>query len=334
LVSQVVKVDDNTRVAEVRRLAVTRAQAEGVDGHRSEEVAIVATEIATNLLKHARSGEVHIAALSNLGEPGVEILSVDRGPGTANWPACLADGFSTVGTAGTGLGAISRLSDVCDSYSQPGRGTVLVARKYAAANRNSGAETWKLGAVTVPHPGETVCGDAWSARRHPSHTTLIVADGLGHGILASDASLAAIRSFQKGTEHLPAAVLQKVHLALRATRGAAVAVCHIEHEGRRIRYAGLGNIAGVLLGGARARFMISHNGTAGLEASRFQEFEYAIPEDGAIVMHSDGLTTNWSVEPYPGLLRRHPSVIAGTLYRDASRGRDDVCVLVGRWMRE
>jgi anti-sigma regulatory factor (Ser/Thr protein kinase) len=333
LISTLVPVDDATRVAEARRLAVASAQSEGLGKQASEEVAIISTEIATNLLKHAHSGEVHIRTLSSTGEPGVEILSIDRGPGMINLTACVADGFSTAGTLGTGLGAISRLADVFDAYSQPGRGTIMVARKFLQTH-NGRDENWVFGAVKAPNAGEEVCGDNCCVRRNGSHTYIIVADGLGHGVFAADASTAAVKAFQTGLAESAANILENVHLALRSTRGAAVAVGQIEHRSRHVRYAGLGNIAGVLLGGVRPQFMVSHNGTAGLEARRFQEFDYPLPADAAIVMHSDGLTTSWSLDPYPGLLRRHPAVIAGILYRDATRGRDDCCVLVGRYMRE
>jgi anti-sigma regulatory factor (Ser/Thr protein kinase) len=334
LVSTLVRIDDSTRVSEARRLATALAQTEGLGAQASQEVAIIATEIATNVLKHAQTGEVHLTALSAAGEPGVEILSIDRGPGMANWQACLADGYSTAGSPGTGLGAISRLADVLDAYSTIGRGTVLVARKFRVKRPASREESWVVGAVMVPHPGETTCGDNWSIRRAGSTTWIMVADGLGHGVLAADASAAAVKAFESGQQTSVGAALENVHMALRATRGAAVAVSHIDHQSRRVRYAGLGNIVGVLLGGARPQFMISHNGTAGLEARRFQEFDYPLQPDSAVIMHSDGLTTSWSIDTSPGLLRRHPSVIAGVLYRDASRGHDDVCVVAGRYMRE
>jgi hypothetical protein len=53
-----------------------------------------------------------------------------------------------------------------------------------------------------------------------------------------------------------------------------------------------------------------------------------LPPSGLVIMHSDGLSSSWNLEAYPGLSRRHPALIAATLYRDASRGRDDVCVVV------
>ncbi len=315
-------------------MAVAAAEAEGLSERAAEEVAIITTEIATNLLKHAKAGEIHITRLTSISEAGVEILAIDRGPGMANIHACFADGYSTSGTAGNGLGAISRLSDVFDAYSQPGKGTVLVARKFPNGKRAPGAGYWNFAGVKAPYPGEVACGDNWTVRRNGSRTAVIVADGLGHGVLAADASSAAVASFKTGTVEPPTVMLENVHLALRSSRGAAVAVALLEHGTGRARYSGIGNIAGVLLGGPRAQFMVSHNGTAGLAARRFQEFEYAIPPEGAIVMHSDGLTSSWSIDGYPGLLRRHPAVIAGVLYRDASRGRDDSCVVVGRWMTE
>jgi anti-sigma regulatory factor (Ser/Thr protein kinase) len=334
LLSAIIPIGDSTRVAEARRRASTAAQSEGLGTRAAEEVAIITTEMATNLLKHARSGELHIHCLSCTGEPGVEILSIDRGPGMTNLQACVSDGFSTSGTAGAGLGAISRLADVFDAYSQPTRGTVMVARKFRQDRQNGAKRRWTFGAVKVPYPGETACGDDWSLRRIGHVDCVMVADGLGHGILAADAASAAVAAFQQGTATSAASMLERVHLALRSTRGAAVAVLYIEGPSRRVHYAGLGNINGVLLGGVKGQIMVSHNGTAGLEARRFQEFDYTLPEDAAIVMHSDGLATNWSTDAYPGLLRRHPTVIAGTLYRDSSRGRDDVCVLAGRYLQE
>ena len=47
-------------------------------------------------------------------------------------------------------------------------------------------------------------------------------------------------------------------------------------------------------------------------------------------MHSDGLSSRWSLDEYQGLITRHPAVIAGVLYRDCLRGRDDATIVVMR----
>ncbi|OLB97884.1 MAG: hypothetical protein AUH30_09400 [Candidatus Rokubacteria bacterium 13_1_40CM_68_15] len=95
-------------------------------------------------------------------------------------------------------------------------------------------------------------------------------------------------------------------------------------------YAGLGNIAGAVLADGRMRHMVSHNGIAGHEARRLNEFSYPWPDGALVVLHSDGLGTHWDLGRYSGLIQREPSLIAGVLYRDFARRRDDVVVVVAR----
>src|SRR5205807_9230792 len=130
----------------------------------SGKVALVVTEAAKNLLKHAGGGQVILRPLERGGVAGIEMLALDKGPGIANLTRSFEDGYSTAGTAGTGLGAIARLSDEIDIYTRPGRGTVLMAQIW---NRNSGGlisatpPRFRVGGVCVPLPGETQSGDSW-----------------------------------------------------------------------------------------------------------------------------------------------------------------------------
>jgi anti-sigma regulatory factor (Ser/Thr protein kinase) len=322
--TKIFPVDDPSRTAEVRRTAVRLAQEEGLDEDLGANAALISTEICTNLLKHAGRGEVFLSSLSDRGASGLEILAVDRGPGMAHVERCLADGYSSTSTSGTGLGAMARLSQQFDVYSQPGKGTVLVSEI-----RPAGHTPTFIGAVVKPFPGEDIAGDAWALRLSEQELVLIVSDGLGHGAMAARASAEAVAAFRRAPECAPVAVLKRIHTALRGTRGAAVSVACLELGGTA-RYAGVGNISGVLIHADKPAFMVSHNGTAGFQAPRFQEFSYPLPEEWLLVMHSDGLTTSWNLNEYPGLRRHHPSVIAGVLYRDASRNRDDVCVVVAK----
>ena len=161
---------------------------------------------------------------------------------------------------------------------------------------------------------------------------LVVADGLGHGPLASVAAQAAIRIARERAADGPAEVFRAAHAALRSTRGAALAVAEIDPDRGMVRYAGIGNIAGTILtpGRERTSSLVSHNGIVGHEMRKVQEFAYPWSPGSTLVMHSDGLATHWRLDRYPGLLARHPSLIAGVLYRDFTRGRDDVTVLVAR----
>ena len=318
-------VDDQSRVAEIRRAAERMAHEEGLDDRRRADVSLVITEICTNLLKHAQGGEVFLSGLFDRSGAGIEILAVDRGPGMRDMARCLVDGYSSTNTSGTGFGAITRRSSDFDVYSEPGRGTVLVAR--LQPSRRSAT---MIGGVVKPIRGEEVSGDAWAFTKKDDSLALVVADGLGHGVMAARASAEVISAFRTSKDQTPTGLLQTIHASARGTRGAAVAVACIDPGASTVRYAGIGNISGVVIGGNKPLMMISHNGTIGNHSPRLQEFIYPLPEQALIIMHSDGLHTNWNMEGYPGLRRRDPSVIAGVLYRDAARNRDDICVMVAK----
>ena len=99
----------------------------------------------------------------------------------------------------------------------------------------------------------------------------------------------------------------------------------------KLTFAGVGNIAARIYAGSESRQnLVSLNGTAGHQCDRIQDFSYPWPEDGLLVLHSDGLSTGTGLESYPGLAARDPALIAGVLYRDFCRGRDDATVVVAK----
>jgi anti-sigma regulatory factor (Ser/Thr protein kinase) len=313
-------VREQTHVAEARRQAETAAARAGFDGTEVGRAAIVVTELATNLLKHADGGEIVLDTAD-----GLQVLALDKGRGMANVEACLADGYSTGGTRGEGLGAVRRQSEAFEIYSHPGLGTAVLARLTAGRNP-APAPAWA--AVNLPYPGETVSGDGWRVRQDDEIVTLMTADGLGHGVFAHEASMAALEAFDKHGLKPLTELLQFVHDALRPTRGAAVSVARV-HPGR-VEFAGVGNVGGTVSAAGAGRKMISHNGTLGHVAKRFQAFDYPVAGPPVVVLYSDGLGSSWMFDKYPGLTARDPALIAGVLYRDFNRGRDDVTVLAFR----
>lgn len=313
-----ISVREQTDVAEARRQASALAQGAEFDEVETGRVAIVATELATNIVRHGGGGEMLISQQGGQ----IELIALDKGRGMADVAACLVDGFSTGGTPGQGLGAISRQARSFGVYSRPGQGAAVLARLGPEAPAPT------VAAVRIPYPGEQVCGDDWRSRSDGGAVTVMVADGLGHGILAAEAATAAAQAFERGAGAAPDQILQASHGALRPTRGAAVAVARLEPN--RVSFAGVGNIAGVVASGQGSRKMISHNGTLGHIAKRFQAFDYPIAAPYIVIMHSDGLGTSWSLDAYPGLVFADPALVAAVLYRDFNRGRDDVTVVVAR----
>ena len=325
------EVAESSRVGEARRAAMALARELGLGETEAAEVGIVVTEAATNLVKHARSGVLLIRALEHGQHCGVEVLAVDQGKGIADIEGCLRDGCSTVGTPGTGLGAIRRLASEFDIYSQPGSGTALVARLWPRSCRSDSRRgDLSVGAAQAPMPGETVSGDACAVHHAPGRWVGMIADGLGHGRSAADAAQQAVRVFREHVLAGSTELMQRMHMALRGTRGAAVAVAEINTLARDLRFTGVGNVAGSIVHDGASRGVISHNGIVGHEMRKVQEFSYPFPSGALLVMHSDGLASHWRLDQYAGLTQRHPALIAGVLYRDHKRPRDDVTVLAVR----
>jgi len=185
-------------------------------------------------------------------------------------------------------------------------------------------------AISEPIRGEEECGDGWGRRSFADSVILMVVDGLGHGVLASEAAREAEQVLARARTDSPLDILRDIHDALKKTRGAAVAVARIQQAKGLIAFAGVGNISASIISPASSRSMASHNGTAGHLMPRVQEFTYPWNADNIVIMHSDGLGSRWDLERYPGIWSKHPSLIAAMLHRDFSRGRDDVTVLVAK----
>ena len=328
MTSTVVTVNESSQVAEARRRALTAAQTLGLDAEAEGRVALGATELATNLVKHGRGGELVITPRREDGARGVELLALDSGPGMEDWTRCLRDGFSTTGSPGTGLGAIFRASDAFDVYSRPSLGTGVFARIGARPLHVDRVPRLVAGAVSVPFPGELECGDAWTAMALPTVMRMLVVDGLGHGVSAAEAARAALGAFSAAPNDSPGATLTRIHNGTKHTRGSAAAVAQLEPSAGTVAFCGVGNISGAIVSAGGVRHMVSHNGTLGHEARRIQVFSYPWGTGSLLIMHSDGIATHWRIEDYPGLVTRHPALVAGFLYRDFRRGRDDATVLV------
>jgi len=321
-----VTVADPSHVGEARRAASELARNVGLGEDDVGRVAIVVTEAATNLIKHGGGGEILVQASRNDRRQWVNVLALDRGPGIANLDEALRDGFSTRGSPGSGLGAIARQSDLYDIHSIAGIGTAILARVSAHDGRN-GIE---VGGVCVPKPGQEVCGDGWAIAGEADRIRVLLTDGLGHGPLASEASIRAREVFLDRPRLDLVDLVGLMHGTLRATRGAALAVADVDPGRGIVQFAGVGNIAAVVLAGGESRSMVSMHGTVGHDLRKIQQFEYPWPAGGLLVMNSDGLASSWSFDRYPGLDRRAPSLIAAILYRDFQRGRDDTTVVVMR----
>ena len=327
-----ITIDDASKTGEARRSVRDMAAAMGFGQTAVEQAGIVVTEACTNLLKHANEGELILHSGSEAEDAALEILALDHGPGMANLARCLEDGYSTANSAGTGLGAVLRLANSVDFYSVPGQGTGILARWWRNGRcQNPLPRTdFRVGAVSIPKLGQEVCGDSWGCAQSSDLLTIIIADGLGHGIEAKVASAHAVRILRENPTVAPGDLIELCHRALRGTRGAAVAVARIDRAKDIVSFSGVGNISARINSNSRPQNLVSVNGTAGHQIGRLREFQYPWPSEGMLQLHSDGLATGASLDSYPGLELRDPALIAGILYRDFARRRDDATVIIAK----
>lgn len=322
-------IGDASQVAPARRgISALAAQ---IDFNEADagRAALVATEIGTNLVKHGEGGELLAGRITSGTLQGLQLLGLDKGPGMDDVAKCLRDGYSTSGSPGTGLGAMGRLSQHFEIYSRTGQGTAVLAQLWPDSQRPP-PERLEIGALVIPKPGETQCGDAWCyAERHDSVLVLGI-DGLGHGLGAAQAAAEACRVFDIERHRTPSRIMQILHEALRPTRGAAVTLLEVDWDAGRATSVAVGNVAAALINGTEIKRLAADNGIVGHMISRPRELQHECRPDTVVVLHSDGLTTNWQPERYPGLMQHHAALIAGVLYRDCKRGRDDCLVVVIR----
>ena len=317
-------------VSAARRAGQKLADALGFDDVKAGRLAIIITEAATNILKHAGEGTVTIMRTqSGVAMPGVDVVAVDNGPGIADLDFALRDGVSTAGTAGTGLGALRRQADEFDAWTQHGRGSAFFMRIWRGAvpPEPCGID---VGALCTPLAGEDECGDGWGVTCDLDGATLLGVDGLGHGPEAAKAAAGAIEALEKRPAASPGEVMQTAHELLRITRGAALSVARIDYRSDEVRFAGIGNVGAIVHDGMARRALVSHNGIVGHNMRKVQEFTVPFPPGALCVLASDGIQTQWDLSAYPGLHVHAPALVAAVLMRDFIRRRDDAMVLVAR----
>jgi anti-sigma regulatory factor (Ser/Thr protein kinase) len=323
-----VPISDRTRVGQACQLSSRLAREIGFASEDERRLVLVVTELATNILRHAVNGFLVVQALTEAAAMGIEVVSVDTGPGMADAGSQLEDGISTDGGLGSGLGTARRLSDEFFIDSQPGRGTIVVARTWLD-HAAGGRPRWSLaGGLTLAAPGEVVSGDAWTCVSTGDRATIMVADGLGHGPNAAEASRVAVALLREQPDAEPGELLHRVHRGLRGTRGAAVAIAQLERTARLVRFAGLGNVGGVICRSGRQTALLSQFGTAGQEAKTIRELPYPWTPGAAIVLRSDGVSSRWTANAASGAESLHPTVLAATLIRALRNQVDDATVAV------
>ncbi|MFB0610695.1 SpoIIE family protein phosphatase [Aurantiacibacter poecillastricola] len=321
------KVEEASAVAEARRRARRTASALGFNSTKVEHVAIVATEIAQNILRHGGGGQMLVAVF---GAPSLErlhLLGFDKGPGITRVDRMVRDGETTKRSLGTGLGAILRLSDRTDIDTSPA-GTVIAAEFLRQTIRST--HPADHAGFRMAYPGERRCGDGIAVRSGDGVCLYLVCDGLGHGPKAAQAADKAKQTFLAAEGSDPSHLLDEVADGLVGTRGAVAAIVALNHTEKRLDYAAVGNISTLLWQDRKLQRLSVRDGLLGARKATPHRETVALSEDAVVLMHSDGLATMHGLNEKVALMNRSAPVIAARLFGEAERKRDDASIIVAR----
>ncbi len=305
-----------------------------------EHLQIAAREITSNLVVHKAVDPILTIYKVRQGDKtGISLVASDHGPGIPSITNALADRHSSAGSMGCGLGAVRRLMDeftIHSSVPEKPRskhpsyfagGTTLVASKWCHAGPPAPA-TFQWGGVSRPKPGYTDNGDAYFLKETETEIGLMMTDGLGHGREAALASNTAIAIFRDNPAMPLEQLLPHLHQSLRGTRGVALMAMRLHKSSRLLQYGGVGNIEAALLPKSTST-PLSRPGVVGsgmLPPLLIKTLAW--PDDGMLVLHTDGISRRWSDDPNVAALRNNPLLLSHLLLRDYGRRNDDAAVLI------
>ncbi|MEV8566508.1 SpoIIE family protein phosphatase [Streptomyces sp. NPDC051322] len=319
-----IRIDHRSAVHLAAAAARTLAQQCAMPGAMPEQAAVLASELASNLDKHASGGSLYLQPMLFGG--GLEILAADHGPGMPDLRRALTDGYTTTATLGAGLGAVGRIATDFTIRTQLDTGTRACARLTTPGTPHPGQD---IGSMCLPVETEQDCGDACAAADTGGARTVIVVDGLGHGPRAAEAAQTALRVFHRAPDHPLAEILTTMHRALRHTRGAAVGALRLRPE--QAEFCGIGNIRASVLSHHTAHHRLTGQpGVVGLNMPAPRTHRITLEPGATTVLHSDGIDERWTHSPSRFLLGLPPSLQALSLAHSYRRTRDDAGVLVAK----
>ncbi len=294
-----------------------------------DELGIVATELAENVIKHADSGELTVGQIRDGDRDGIRLIAVDVGPGITDIEGAFADGHSTSGTLGGGLGAVNRLMDrVTVAVSgRPESGARVVADRWRRPEYEQSVPCpLDFGAASHPKVPNTPNGDSFIIKRWNDKALVGVIDGLGHGEAAHEATKAAQSYVESHFDQPFETLFEGTDRACQGTRGVVMALARFDWTDATATIAGLGNIAIHVDGPTNSIPM--RRGVLGSRAMTPLVETIEWKPTYRLVLHSDGVSSHWDWNEWSETTDKPATLQARTLLDRFGKDDDDATVLV------
>jgi phosphoserine phosphatase RsbX len=145
---------------------------------------------------------------------------------------------------------------------------------------------------------ELVSGDTHVVANRPGGTLLAVIDGLGHGVDAAAAAREAARAVEELAHASPDQILRHCDAASLGTRGSAITLAAIDHAAGTMAWAGVGNVAGLVLRTGHSPSTKVIRGRAGIVGGgrlpKLHTETLMLGDGDVVVLASDGINPNFA----------------------------------------
>jgi len=180
---------------------------------------------------------------------------------------------------------------------------------------------------------EAVSGDVHLVQLFPNGVLVAVVDGVGHGSPAAAVSAKAVTVLSVYPHESVIALLMQCHRSLEGTRGAVISLVSFNAIEGTITWAGVGNVAGLLLRADPRTFpksesLLPRAGIVGYGQPMLRSSVVPISQGDTLILATDGIRSGFG----EGLaLNDSPKKIADHILANHGKETDDALVLVVRY---
>ncbi len=327
-----INISHKSDVVEARKHSRMIGQELGFNDKNLEEIVLVISELASNILKYGDHGLIKIQKCYIENEIGIEILALDSGSGFQENPEIvISDGYSSSDSLGYGLGTVIRLFDDFFISNNPDSetGSMVTCRKWVKKLENELLLCpLDIGAASRAFPGMTVNGDSFVIKKWNHYVLAGVIDGVGHGQFAHRAARKARSYIEDHYDRPLFSIFQGVGRVCRGTRGVVMALIRIDWKNGIISVANVGNIELRVNTKSEPIHFIVRRGILGFSNIFPKVSESKWNLSNFLVMFSDGISSHWNWDDYFSDLKYSATEISHRLLHKLAREHDDATVLV------